>query len=105
MGHKRNGAKGDEEEEALALLRRAGMKASATLRREERAGLGRRRKAAPTKTKSGPGPSGGLRASECCITKSGPGEPGPYKKPCPYGVRRQEGGVTVCDGQGKKPLL
>jgi hypothetical protein len=61
MGHKRNGARGDEEEEALALLRRAGMKASATLRREERAGLGRRRKAAPTKT------------------KSGPGEPGPYK--------------------------
>jgi hypothetical protein len=43
--------------------------------------------------------------SQRYISEERAGEPSPYKKPSPYGVRRQEGGVTLCDAQGKKPPL
>ena len=46
----------------------------------------------------------GMKAS-APRTKSGPGEPGPYKRQSPYRVRRQDGGVTLRCAQSKKPAL
>jgi hypothetical protein len=44
----------------------------------------------------------GWHKSQRYTAKSGMGKPRPYKKPSPYRLRRQEGGVTLCDARGKE---